>query len=101
MVAVPFAFAALVAGVRLEDVVAGSVAVFVGISLLALGRPPFADTRIPTVSSVVAWTLVAIVAAALAVLGVTFGFAMLALAASASAGVLGRRRSEAKRRGLV
>jgi hypothetical protein len=69
-----FAFAALAAGIGVAEIAAGATGVLVGVWLLASRRPPFANERIPTASSVVA---------------------------GASAGALWRRRRAAKRRGLA
>jgi hypothetical protein len=96
-----FALATFAAGIDVEDVAAGALAVFVGVMLVAVGRPPFATVRVPTASSVAAWSAVATLSAAGAAVSVRWGFAMLSLAAAASAGVLWRRRRDAKERGLI
>jgi hypothetical protein len=96
-----FALAALAAGLGAGEVAAGATAVVVGIWVLTSGRPPFANERIPTVPSVVAWSAAAALSGALALVGAAWGFAMLSVAAAASAGALWRRRRAGKRRGLV
>ena len=101
MLAVIFALVTLAAGIDVEDVAAGAAAVFVAVWLFSEGRPPFATVRVPPASSVVAWSAVAALSGALAVVSAGWGFAMLCLAAGASAVVLWRRRSDAKGRGLA
>ena len=101
VLAVIFALVTLAADIEVEDVAAGAVAVFVGVWLVAEGRPPFTNVRVPTASSVVAWAAVAMLSAGGAVVSAGWGLAMLSLAAAASASVLWRRRSDAKERGLV
>ena len=100
-VAIVFALAAIAVGIGPDQAVAGAAAVFVTGSLIASGRPPFANVRVPTASSVTAWFAAALMAGILAVVGAAWGFAMLSVAAAASAAALWRVRRDARRRGLV
>lgn len=96
-----FALVGLTTGLDPVETAAGAAAVFVGVFLLGKGRPPFADVRVPPAPAVAAWSAVAGLAAAVAVLGLRWPFAMLSVAGGASAAVLWRRRRDARRRGLI
>lgn len=101
MLAILVALAGLASGLRLEEVAASALAVFVAVFLLAERRPPFGATRIPPASVIAAWAAAAALSTVIAMAATSWAFALFALAAGASAEVLRRRRCAARRRGLV
>jgi hypothetical protein len=62
------------------------------VSLLVYARPPLTDLRSAAIPAVAAWVAVAVLGAAFAVTAAAPGFAILAVAAIASAAVLARAR---------